>query len=301
MKNIDLNKSKDLIALKEGLSKSLDKQIRITQLNEYFDSIDSLNIGTLKTLFESVIGNMSGKNSIKLLKEYVKTIKRNKSLKTAYQLYETVKNNPSSVDTSSILIILENSFDNIEAKSVVDGEKKLLNVLKENISDCEMSVETLEEVLNRDKEINEAIDFLIKNKRSPKTLFESSKSLKVISDFINENKVEEKQTLNNITQKEYIDNLNKILSESEYDWEKNAIYDISMTILADRSKEKLFEEYKTKCISAINEIECNESIEDMSKFSLMKEQITNKIFNEETFNDDIFKLSELNETLRNEI
>ena len=40
-------------------------------------------------------------------------------------------------------------------------------------------------------------------------------------------------------------------------------------------------------------------LHNRANLELMKEQIKNKKFKEETFNDDMFKLSELNYTIKN--
>jgi hypothetical protein len=71
--------------------------------------------------------------------------------------------------------------------------------------------------------------------------------------------------------------------------------------ISNGNKETLFEEYKSKCIGLIEETLGDEDItlETKSRLSTMKGQLSEKMYKEETANEDILKLANLENTLLN--
>ena len=65
-------------------------------------------------------------------------------------------------------------------------------------------------------------------------------------------------------------------------------------LTARSSKETLFETYKNDCISTIDEISDDDN---KSRLFAMKQQLSEKKYNEETLIEDLFNLAELKKTL----
>ena len=76
---------------------------------------------------------------------------------------------------------------------------------------------------------------------------------------------------------------------------------IVMTNIKNGDKSELFEEYKKGCINLIEENLQDEdiTIETKSRLSTMKAQLNEKVYKEETANEDILKLANLEYTLLN--
>lgn len=303
MKNIDLNNKKDLLKLKESFSKTLDKRVEQIELNEKIESVNNANFGSLKQLFESITHDLfNTKEGRGIIKEFVGIIRNNLSLKESYQLYKQIKNLPQNINEATLLNLFETVTKNIDAKKLINGEKKIREIVKEGIKLSSLNANDLDNILNENKDLNESYEFLISKPKNSKNIVETYNSIKVVSKYINENTIDKKvnESVNiNKTNKEIFTELNNLLREGVEDWERDVIMDITLGTISGKEKEIIFEEYKNKCVLTINEMCDDCDLHNKANLELMKEQIKNKKFKEETFNDDMFKLSELNYTIKN--
>lgn len=303
MKNIDLNNIKDLLKLKESFSNTLNKRIEKLELNEKLSNIDTANFGSLKQIFESISHDLfNTKEGRALIKEFVTVIRKNVSLKEAYQLYKQLSKLPKTVDNSSLITLLENVVKNIDIKKFNIGEKKIRSVIKEGVKLSSLTANDIDNILLKNKELNESYEFIITNPINSKNIAKTYDSVNNICKIINErtDTIVEKQPLNvvNKSTKEICEDLNTLMREGVEEWERNVIMDITLGTISGKDKQTLFEEYKKTCISSINELINNSNLSDKANLELMKEQINNKKYKETTFNDDMFKLSELNHTIK---
>ena len=81
-------------------------------------------------------------------------------------------------------------------------------------------------------------------------------------------------------------------------WETAVVKDIVACRLGDKDYKALFEEYKQSCLNVINGLTEDSTIESYSQLVEMKDKLESKTYNEETLHEDLFKLSELKNTLK---
>lgn len=303
MKNINLDKSEDLTKLKESFNKTIDKHIAKIELNEKINQLNDCTFGGLKLLFENVLSDLFESNDgKKILKNFIKTIKENKSLKEAYLLYEQINKIPKNFNDTTLLYLFESASENVNVKEFISGKNKLCNIVKEGIKHSSLNANDINNILNIKKDLNESYDYLLTTPRKSKNIVESYESIKVISNYINENTINDKKVVNenNKSQKELCKDLNNLLKEDLNEWEKDVIIDITLNDMLEKPKHVLFEEYKNKCITTIDSCMSHCDLKEKATFELMKEQIKSKTYKKESFNDDILKLSELNYTIKNQ-
>ena len=300
MKKLDLNTSKDLFELKESLNKVIGKKIAEQKLQEKINSIQNLSFGEYKVLFEDVMPNLSDDvEGKKIIASYVKLLKENKSINLIYKILENKEY--STDDTNALSYALSDILENIDKNLLREGEHKMYEIYKNACSHTNVSTncETIDKVLNENAKINNAISYLThkSNKNSIKHLNERISSVKSLNEFINEHKHSNDDT--NIIQKpfaETIDDLNNLLENVENDWEREVLKDISLYNMSGRDKSELFETYKTKCIEAIDSFDSDDTTE-RSRLYGMKQQLSEKVYREESLCDDLLKLAELRKTI----
>lgn len=297
-KQIKLDTSKQLLNLKESFSKIIDKEISKKKLQERFSSIDCLNIGQIKQLFESISVDLYNSEKGKtIIKDYVKTIKENKSLKDCYTLYENLNKFTTETNNAVIIPLLENISNSINVEKLCQGEKYLTKILKEGCLSVCFDVDKFNDTINKNSDLNESFDKLIKGNTNSKSLLERSEAFSKVINYINENKSVSKGGVETKTKNEFLEGVEDILKENLEPWEKDVIRDVSLNKISGKDNQVLFEEYKQKCIDTIDGLIKSDNIEEYNRFSLMKEQISGKQYDSEKFNDDIFMLSELHYTL----
>ena len=81
------------------------------------------------------------------------------------------------------------------------------------------------------------------------------------------------------------------------DWETLAVKDKVLSVLAGEDASKVFEGYRNDCLSLIEEMIKDTSVESYGQLQLMKEELESKKYNPLTENEDLLKLSELKHVL----
>ena len=297
--NLNINTTKGLEAFKRALNIAIDKRIDSSRLNENINNLSSLPFIEQVSVFENITDKLY-ETSVgkKLLSKCTKLIKENKSLRNEYLLYRLFETIHNVSDTKQFIS---------EALSIV-GErpssyKTAANAFAKVLGECVLSsginANDFETLLNSpNKNYYKSIDNLLAEGKTLHNLLEYSENIDNISRHLNE-----KQESNNHNQSEIsestkaMDSL-KQLYEGLENWESSAIKDISLNTLSNGNNETLFNDYKEQCLNALNEcIESEENDALKSRVSVMKEELLKKEYNQDTFIEDILKLSELKETL----
>ena len=299
MKTLDLNNSKSLAALKEGLNKAIDKKIAEQELSEKLNEMKNLSFGELKCLFESTLSKIYDTNDgKKLISSYVKTIKENKSLKSLYKVYEQAVKGSLNANPDISAYLISDVCSGLDKKTLKEGEEKIYKIWVKAARLAESTISEMDAVLENNKVLNECVSYLSKHKKTHNNLNECASKINLLSDIIANNSVEETQVNESKDNKELIADLTDILKEGQYTtWENRVLTDLSLCELSNGSKEELFESYKQDCLNTIDEIEAEDDEDKSSRLSQMKSQLLEKKYNEETLINDLFKLSELKETL----
>ena len=306
MKQLDLNNSKDLTSLKESLNAVIDKKIAEQQLTEKLDSLKGLSFGEYKSLFECVMpGLCDTVEGKKILGSYVSLIKENKAVNSIYRVLEGTSF--SNCDDATITAYaIGGLLENVNKKQLLEGEKKMYNILMRacHATGKPITCESIDNALNESKTLNDAVSYLSHhaNSTNVKTINEKSHSIKVLSEFINECKEDANQVITeNKTNSELMSDLNSLLENNSHSkWENDVIKDIMVCNAAGNDKSQLFETYKNKCISIIDEMDDDDDVSKKARLHGMKQQLMEKKYNQETLIDDLFKLAELSETLTEE-
>jgi len=264
-----------------------------------------MNFGTLKDIFvqELIESYVSGNNKGKYLyKNFLKILKENETLKTAFIVYKNIEDKTIKSETSANEYLKESIslLENFRGdKSLSVQSKKLVNLLKENginVNDF------------KTKELHESIQNLITKKKSISTIDSLHESRSNVISWLMSDKEQISESKDQTYVKENIDlkkfleiavsKFNEKYGDSLNEEEKNIL-----KVLRENDKESL----KDLVESLINEnIELiNENLENYYENISVKEKLLNAkdvIYrmreNDDSFSEKILKLYDLKNDLK---
>ena len=300
MSKINLNSIDGLTALSKQLNGVIENKISEIQLNENIQKVNELSLYSCIQLFEGISDKLfSTRNGQKCIAKYANTFKSNNDLKECFIMYKDIKH-PVNINDVNMYVCEACDYANtLNNKNFNKGLKELRNVIKKALKESKISNETFNLYTEENKVINSSLQYVFENKKTAKNLNEYTNNVSNIINYVNNNNV----TLP-ITESEsatYTD-LKKIFENNDLmSWESAAVEQIVMTNIKNGNKSELFETYKQKCINLIEENLQDEdiTIETKSRLSTMKTQLNEKLYKEETANEDILKLANLEHTLLN--
>lgn len=301
MKNTTFKTIGDFQRLKESLNDVIDKRITKMKLEECINSFNSLSFACLNEIFKNTVDKLyETKEGKRLIKKYVKTIKESNDLKKVYSIYNIV-NSPNKINDGALFIKESISLiKEIDKKNYGDSLSSISDIVKECAVSANLDTEAIENI--KDKyhgSINESLDYILFNKMDINNVVEYTNGLSRITNFINENKKSENDLM--VEKKsicELIGDFDKLFTNDIEIWESTAIKDISLAELSGKDKKGVFEEYKSECLSIIEENLNEKDAENSSRFQGMKEKLMKKEFNSDTIVEDILMLSELKHVLK---
>ena len=301
MKNTTFKTIGDFQRLKESLNDVIDKRITKMKLEECINSFDALSFACLNEIFKNTVDKLyETKEGKRLIKKYVKTIKESNDLKKVYSIYNIV-NSPNKINDGTLFIKESISLiQEIDKKNYGDSLSSISDIVKECAVSANLDTEAIENI--KDKyhgSISESLDYVLFNKMGMNNIVEYTNGLSRITNFINENKKHENDLM--VEGKsicELIGDFDKLFTNDIEIWESTAIKDISLAELSGKDKKDIFEEYKSECLSIIEENLNEKDAENSSRFQGMKEKLMKKEFNSDTIVEDILMLSELKHVLK---
>ena len=301
MKNTTFKTIGDFQRLKESLNDVIDKRITKMKLEECINSFNSLSFACLNEIFKNTVDKLyETKEGKRLIKKYVKTIKESNDLKKVYSIYNIV-NSPNKINDGTLFIKESISLiKEIDKKNYGDSLSSISDIVKECAVSANLDTEAIENI--KDKyhgSISESLDYVLFNKMGMNNIVEYTNGLSRITNFINENKKHENDLM--VEGKsicELIGEFDKLFTNDIEIWESTAIKDISLAELSGKDKKDVFEEYKSECLSIIEENLNEKDVENSSRFQGMKEKLMKKEFNSDTIVEDILMLSELKHVLK---
>ena len=301
MKNTTFKTIGDFQRLKESLNDVIDKRITKMKLEECINSFNSLSFACLNEIFKNTVDKLyETKEGKRLIKKYVKTIKESNDLKKVYSIYNIV-NSPNKINDGTLFIKESISLiKEIDKKNYGDSLSSISDIVKECAVSANLDTEAIENI--KDKyhgSISESLDYVLFNKMGMNNIVEYTNGLSRITNFINENKKHENDLM--VEGKsicELIGDFDKLFTNDIEIWESTAIKDISLAELSGKDKKGVFEEYKSECLSIIEENLNEKDVENSSRFQGMKEKLLKKEFNSDTIVEDILMLSELKHVLK---
>ena len=301
MKNTTFKTIGDFQRLKESLNDVIDKRITKMKLEECINSFNSLSFACLNEIFKNTVDKLyETKEGKRLIKKYVKTIKESNDLKKVYSIYNIV-NSPNKINDGTLFIKESISLiKEIDKKNYGDSLSSISDIVKECAVSANLDTEAIENI--KDKyhgSISESLDYVLFNKMDMNNIVEYTNGLSRITNFINENKKHENDLMaEGKSICKLIDEFDKLFTNDIEIWESTAIKDISLAELSGKDKKDIFEEYKSECLSIIEENLNEKDAENSSRFQGMKEKLMKKEFNSDTIVEDILMLSELKHVLK---
>ena len=301
MKNTTFKTIGDFQRLKESLNDVIDKRITKMKLEECINSFNSLSFACLNEIFKNTVDKLyETKEGKRLIKKYVKTIKESNDLKKVYSIYNIV-NSPNKINDGTLFIKESISLiEEIDKKNYGDSLSSISDIVKECAVSANLDTEAIENI--KDKyhgSISESLDYVLFNKMGMNNIVEYTNGLSRITNFINENKKHENDLMaEGKSICELIGDFDKLFTNDIEIWESTAIKDISLAELSGKDKKRVFEEYKSECLSIIEENLNEKYVENSSRFQGMKEKLMKKEFNSDTIVEDILMLSELKHVLK---
>lgn len=246
------------------------------------------NFGVAKHVFESIITPLlSKKEGKKIINDYVKVIKENKSLKTLYAYYDLLKNAQNSDKKKTYITEALSMAKPINNEEYINGLGKLINVIIEgfNALGDEYIVNNVKSD-EKSKKICESLIYLSTTKKNIKNLNEYMNHIDKVSDIVTEsieNDIDIDKTL-----KEIIDDVKEQPLKENID-----------NIFQTDDKEKTFDENKTICMEMISKQKENNknNPEVTSKLNEIESKLNKKNYTFESFTKDILYMKELQEVL----
>lgn len=298
MSNLSLDTIDGLTKLSKELNLVIENKINKLQLNENIKKVDELSLYSCVQLFESISDKLfSTPNGQKCIAKYANIIKANNDLKESFIMYKNIKEPTNMTDVNLYVCEACDYVNTLNNKNFNKGLKELRNVVKKALKECKISNEMFNTYTEGNKTINESLQYVFENKKTAKNLNEYTNNIANIINYVNENK---KNTSIIESESATYEDLKNIFENSDLTkWENDAVEKIVMCNIKNGNKSELFETYKNECLVLIEENLNDEDItlETKSRLSTMKVQLNEKVYKEETSNEDILKLANLEYTL----
>ena len=252
------------------------------------------NFGKIKNTYNTILVESitSKKDENKLVfKKYIKAIKSDEILKEQFLIFNNIENKIEADRVKAIEYVKESIalLSKYPKQSIIESNTKLFNDI---VFEFDVDYDK--------KSLHEAITTLVFTDRKASTLDVILDATDKVVDYIINNKTkkvnEGLDIPNSLLISLSVGNFNeeyKDLSESE-----KAIVSI-MIESTPEEKKKLFKDTNGECLSLINSKLEESEINAKEKLLSVKERLLTQEFNKDNFINDITKLIELKETLKN--
>ena len=303
LNNLDI---KTLERYKDAVNEVIDRRINEADIRDTAERVKDFSFGKIKYLFEALSESLfESEKGKKLIGKYVKACKNSDGISDYVRISEDIKNIHGIEDTKTYLSEALAACVNI-AHSELKG-------LGEITSDCILETKTTGKIVDSilaeyDGSVDKVIEESIMTKKTLSNAKKRANNIVRLSEMIGDRR-SEKEAYDEVKVSDGMKQLNKIISVpegikrlnalmNEDEGLKSLVGEIFINCVAGGSNSDLFSSYKDKCASILEEkIELSEDVSEISRLNSMKDAIMEKVFNEETFYDDIITLNELKNTL----
>ena len=276
----------ELNSLKNSFLNECTKREQKIKVSNLLNKVS--DFGCAKTMFESMIPSLLSKKGGKsIIKNYVKTIKENKSLKTIYTYYEGLNKNKTTDSKKTYIIEALSIGAPVHYNEYINGVGKIINLISESFKvlgdEFVLNNVSLDE---KSKLIGESLFYLSTTKKSVKNLNEYFSHIDTVCDNI----IKESNETNI--------NLDSTLSElvSEMHSKENKVLN---SIFNNENKQETFKEEKNKCLDLLHkQIKENTDKDVVNRLVEMESKLIEKHYNLDTFTKDILYMNELQEVLK---
>ena len=307
MSKLNLNTKDGLTRLMNEMNSVLEKRIKTVELNESIDNVNNISFLECKQIFESISDKLyETKEGQKIIANYIHTIKNNAPLRALYTLSENIKtlnkgekkfiSNPSMFVTESINMVRE-----LDQKKLQEGINRLRSEIKKAIKEAKITSTDVDNAVLENKQLNESLNYVFMNKKNVANLLEYTNKMNDVVSFVCENSTNEFKGDPILEENKKLSDLKNLFSNDLELWENKVISKLTLYNLSGNDKKPLFEEYKDSCLKLIDEAleDSDITLETKSHLSTMKKQLSDKTFLTESATEDILKLANLENTLKN--
>ena len=226
----------NLELVRNEFNRLVNEQIETHKYNDVLENINTLGLGKIRNLYESISDTMLESDSgIKIMRKYVKTIKENKDLKKVFSFYNFIDN--LDVDSDSRWAYITEGLkclDGINKRNYKKGVKELGNIVSEGVKISNISRNVIEECINNTNNVYESVDFLVLEKPTLKNINEQVIAKNSILNFLDSKIVVVKESYDSDkTNKGLISEINDEISEINESWMKELIEDITLNNLSN--------------------------------------------------------------------
>ena len=241
-------------------------------------------------MFENALPLLFKENK-KMVKEFISTIKEDKNLLNQFKFIKSLEKYSNELDAVSYINEALSLFhSNVDIKTIDKSNAKLYSILESN------GIKIDKSVIKDKAHLFETCDYLFKNKKKMTNLNDVNLKIKDLSESIvksnkkvNENKKDSFKLID-----EFETKYGSLLNEQEKDFIKEIFNNNSK----DAKKEKLFNSLKNECLNIINTMIKESSEDEQYGLNAIKEQISSKEFCNESLVQDIAKLLEIRDILK---
>lgn len=246
------------------------------------------NFGLLNYIIEESLPELF-KNNQQTVAKIMKTIKEDKNLSSQFKFYHALKNFHGDNALAFVKESLELVNEDINKTSVRKSGSKLSKIMLEN------NIIPTRLIDKNTRTFYENCDYLLTKKKRITNLTEMEDKTKAVGEYIathvksiNEAK---KTTL------QMIDEYEKTLQESLTNEERSLVQDIIdfKTPGINERKEKMFNQLKNECLNKVDEMLSENA--NGTKLNMLKNQLNEKQFCEDSIVKDIAKLLEIRDIL----
>lgn len=294
----DISKIKDITTLnllKESFDKDFDKQKKIVENLELAHTMSLKGFGYIKEAMEALSNDLfKTKEGRAILGRYINCVKESNELKKMHLLFECVRKANKDVDVYSYINEATSMIGNVDAKKYHNDTMKLGKILGEAC--LYLGKERVNGVNYIDNTLCEAIDFVGTHEKTPKTLAEYTEHCQIIKEHVSLHETQRKQfqdSSNKESLEKSIDEFNKKYGDELNENEQNLVKEL----LGNGNKEEIFERYKTACVNKLQEKQSFFNKEgdasSSERIGIIMEKVSQKKYNCETVNSDVFNLIEI--------
>ena len=266
-----------------------DAYERYKEAADFEDSTLDSKFATLNTTLESVMPKLMAKNK-KALRECINLIKEDKNLMAQFKFCNALKKFNCDTDAKDYINESLNLVSNdINFKTLKESNQKLAKLL------VKYSIKPSNDTNESDLKFAKNCDYLLSHKKNLNNLTEFTNNLKEASDYIVENRKNNKERIDILSMAEQVEKKLNSLNEAEQALVKDIM--VAKTGVAESRRQNLFNKIKNECIDKINKMIDENTGSEKERLLNLKETILLKEYDKNNVVGDIAKLLEIGAVL----
>ena len=244
---------------------------------------------TINTTLESVMPKLMAKNK-KALRECINLIKEDKNLMAQFKFCNALKKFNCDTDAKDYINESLNLVSkDINIKTLKESNQKLAKLL------VKYSIKPSNDINESDLKFAKNCDYLLSHKKNLNNLTEFTNNLKEASDYIVENRKNNKERIDILSMAEQVEKKLNSLNEAEQALVKDIM--VAKTGVAESRRQNLFNKIKNECIDKINKMIDENTGSEKERLLNLKETILLKEYDKNNVVGDIAKLLEIGAVL----